>query len=307
VHGMHSRGHSVHGVHVDDVPAFVEQERVPGQARVAFAALGIQDPERCGPAGRPVPVVGDEGLGLLTDDVAAEPDPRPASELEPDAGRLVHCGREATAEPGGIEHEQQRLGAPGERGESMESVGDPRRRVRAREATAGQVKDEEVDGAPGQERPGDRQPLVEALGRDDDEPLEPDPAGDRLDRVEAARQVEPGDDGPGGLGFRSDPQGEGRPAARPVAADGDARRARQPAGAQDGIERREARADDPLVGQRGRGRRGTVRSRRRGGRQGQGAEDPRSCRSPASLEARQGGIHISAGGRHRTARLEHPF
>ena len=46
---------------------------------------------------------------------------------------------------------------------------------------------------------------------------------------------------------------------------------------------------------------------RRIGRQGEGPDDPRSCRTPASLEARERGVHISTGGRHRTAILEHLF
>jgi hypothetical protein len=150
VHGMHTGGRSVHGVHVRDVPALDEQGVVL-QARVALAALGVEDPERGGPAGRAVAVVGHEGLGPLSDDVPTEPDPRPAGEFEPDAGRLVHRGREATTEPRRIEHEEERLRPTGERGESMEPVGDPRRRVRARETPAGQVEDEEVDGASGQQ------------------------------------------------------------------------------------------------------------------------------------------------------------
>jgi hypothetical protein len=50
-----------------------------------------------------------------------------------------------------------------------------------------------------------------------------------------------------------------------------------------------------------------VRCDRRRGRQGQGPHDPRSCGTPSSPEARNSGVHISIGGRHRTARLEHLF
>ena len=42
-------------------------------------------------------------------------------------------------------------------------------------------------------------------------------------------------------------------------------------------------------------------------RDGQGSDDPRSCRTPASLEARESSIHITTRGRHRTPRLEHLF
>ena len=75
------------------------------------------------------------------------------------------------------------------------------------QATAGQVEDEQVDRATGEQAARDRQPLVEAGRRDDHEPLEPHAAGDRLDRVEAARQVEPGDDRALAPGPRRRPEG----------------------------------------------------------------------------------------------------
>ena len=172
----------------------VDQERVVRETGVPFAALGVEDPEGRRAPRRPVAVVRDERLGALADDVAAQADPRPASQLEPDAGRLVDRGREAAGEPGRIEDQEQGLRAPGERGESMESIGDPGRLVGLRQSTAGQVEDEHVDRAAGEQRARDRQPLVQAGRGDDDEPLEADAAGDGLDRVEAARQVEPGHD-----------------------------------------------------------------------------------------------------------------
>ena len=95
-----------------------------GETGVPFAALGVEDPERRPPPRRAVAVVRDERLGALADDVAAQADPRPAGQLEPDAGRLVDRGREAAGESGRIEDQEQRLRAPGERGESMESIGD---------------------------------------------------------------------------------------------------------------------------------------------------------------------------------------
>jgi hypothetical protein len=114
-----------------------------------------------------VPVVGHEGLGPLADDVATQPDPRPAGQLQPDPGRLVHRGREATTEAGRVEDEEQGLRASGERGESVESVGDPGRPVRPADATAGQVQDEQVHRSTGEQAARDRQPLVQA-GRGDD-------------------------------------------------------------------------------------------------------------------------------------------
>ena len=133
-----------------------------------------------------------------------EADPRPPGELEAEAARLGDRGREAAREPGRIEDQEQRLRAPGERGESTEAFGDLGRLVGLRQPAAGQVEHEQVDRATGQQRARDREALVQAGRGDDDEPLEPDAAGDRLDRVEAAREVQPGHDRALRLGLRDD-------------------------------------------------------------------------------------------------------
>ncbi len=159
-------------------------------------------------------------------------------------------GKPAT-ESRGIEHEQERLRPAGQGGQAMEPVGDLRRGVAAGESTAGQVQHEQVDRATGEQAAGDRQPLVEAVGRDDHEPFEAQAAGDGLDRVEAARQVQPGDDRALRLRFGGDPVGERRPPARAVAPDGHAGRGRQTTRAEDGVEGREAGPDDALAGERG--------------------------------------------------------
>ncbi len=191
-------------------------------------------------------------------------------------------------------------------------------RSAARQPATGQVEDEEVDRAPGEQRATDRQALVERLRGDDHEPFEPDAPGDGLDRVEAARQVEPGHDRAGRLGLGGEPEDERGPAARAVAADRDAGRPRQAAGSQDRVERGKAGRDDAIVRARRVGRdRGGCRCRL--GRQGQRAVrspsprsrrsrgDLRSCRSPASLEARHGCRHVRGEGRHRTLKIEHLF
>ena len=319
VHGEHrsdggvaSGTRCVHLVHVgvgDEHLVHVDEQGVASETGVPLAALGVEDPERRRAARPAVTVVGDERLRPLADDVPAQPDPRPTVQLQPDARRLVHCGRQAAAQPGTIQDEEQRLRSSGERRQAMEPIGDPGRCIRPGEPAARQVEDEHVHRPPREQRSGDRQPLVQALRRHDDEPLEPDPAGDRLDRIEAARQVEPGDDGAAGLGLRDRAEGERRPTARSVAADGDARRRREAARPEDRVEGREPGPDDPLAGERRarRSRRLDLGSRSRRRRQRQRPEDPRSCRTPSSLEARHGGCHISSGRRHRTPRLEHPF
>lgn len=288
----------------------IDEQPVTDEACVPLTALGVEDPERGRPSRWPVAVVGDERFRALADDVAAQADPRPASQFQADAGRLVDRGREtawAAAQPGRIEDQEQGLRAAGERGETVESIGDPARRVALRQSTAGQVEDEQVDRATGEERAGDRQALVKAGRGDDHEPFEADAAGDGFDRVEAAREVEPGDDGPGGLRLRGGPQRQRRPAAGAVAADRDTGRAREATRPQDRIERGEAGADDPLIGERrGRRRLDEWRLPRRR-RKCQRPDDPRSCGTPSRLKAREGGVHISARGRHRTSRIEQMF
>ena len=230
-----------------DGGGLIDEEVVATEAGVAFAAVGVEDPERRPPPRRAVAIAGDERLRPLPDDVASEPDPRPPGELETDAGRLGDGGREATRQARRFEHDEERLRSPGEGSQPAEPVGDPGRTIRAGQPAAGQVQDEQVHRTAGQQRATDGQALVERLGRDDDEPFEPDATGDGLDRVEAARQVEPGDDRARDLRLGGEPEDERRPAARAVAADRDAGRPGQAAGSQDRIERGEAGGDDAVV------------------------------------------------------------
>ena len=123
----------------------VDQECVVGKTRVPFATLGVEDPERRAAPRRPVAVVGDERLRALADDVATQADPRPTGQLQADASRLGDRGRETPGEPGRIQDQEQGLRAPGERGESMESIGDLARFVGPGQSTAGQVQDKHVD------------------------------------------------------------------------------------------------------------------------------------------------------------------
>ena len=275
----------------------VEEVRA-AEALIALAALGVEDPELRPPPRRTEPVAGDGHLRLLADDVASEPDPRPAGELEAQAGRFRDGGRESGGEAGRLEGDEQRLRPTGEGREAAQPIGDlrgGRAGVRARR----EVDDEQVDRSAGEQRPGDREALVERVRRQDDEPVEADAAGDGLDRVEGAGEVQPGDDRAVGLGLRGEAEGERRLARAGVAAKGDAGTPGQPTGAEDRVERGEAGPDDPLDAARRRLRRlvrldlGGQRRRR------QRPDDPRSCRSPSRLEGRQSRRHIRGEGRHR--------
>jgi hypothetical protein len=171
----------------------------------------------------------------LADDVAAEPDPGLSLELEPQAGGLRDRRCKAVRQSRRLERDEKRLGPPSKTREPAQPIRDLRLGGTDRRPWR-QVDHEDVDGTASEEHPGDRQALVERFGREHDEPVEPDTAGGRLDRVERSREVEPGDDRAVGLGFGDEPKGERRGAGRRRTAKGDARGSRQPARSDDRIE-----------------------------------------------------------------------
>jgi len=193
------------------------EESVAAEAGVALATIRVEDPE-----GRPAarwagPVPGDQHLRSLADHVSAEPDPRSASQLQPDAGRLADRAGE-TPGPGGIrrfQDDEADPGAPGQGRQPAEPIGEAhlRRATRTFPGARRQVDDQQVHRSTRQQRAGDREALVGVGRRQDDEPLRPDAAGHDLDRVEGGREVQPGDDGAGGLRGRCEPQRERGPAA----------------------------------------------------------------------------------------------
>ncbi len=315
-----------------DRGGLIDEEVVAGEAGIALPALRVQDPEDRPSPGRPIAVTGDQGLRPLADDVPTEPDPRPPGQLEPDAGRLGDRGGQTTGgttdgsagRTGRLQDDEERLRSTGQCGQSAESIRDASRPVRGGESTARQIEDQQVHRTTGQQRATDGQTLVQRHRRDDDEPLETDTPGDRFDRIEAAREVQPGHDRPLRLGFSGHSHDEGRPATRPVAADGDTCRSGETAGPEDRVECREPGMDDAIASRREReewrGDRGRPRGRVHRGRQSQcpvrdprtscdprTTRDPRSCRSPASLEARHGCRHVLGRGRHRMVKIEHLF
>lgn len=331
------------------------EERIPAQAGVPVAAVGVEDPELRPPPRRSEPVPGDDHLRPLADDIPPEPDPRPADELEPETGRLAERLAEARREVGRLEDDEHRPGPAGERGESLEPLGDRWCPAAGRATGAGaaagpagrrargtgdrlsgrQVDQQEVDRPPLDEHPRHRQAVVDRVGREDDEPIEANPARDRLDRIEAPGEIEPGDDRTARLGLGREAESERRLAAREIAPDGDARLARETAAAEDRVEDGEPGPDDPAVSgpfERGlRRTRGSRRARgrtpgpfRQGHRLRQGdrrqgpdhladrarpadrihlpdraprpAEPARSCRAPARLEGRQDGCDVVGAG-----------
>jgi hypothetical protein len=282
------------------------------ETAVPFTTLGVEDPELRPFPRRSVAAAGHERLGPLADDVPPEPDPGPPGQLEAQAGGLRHRRREPGRQPRWLEGDEERLRPPGETGQPAQSFGDLGR-GRAGVRSRREIEDEDVDRAPGEEHPGDREAFIERFGGQDDEPVEPDAARRSLDRVERPGEIQPGDDRAVGLGLGDEAEGESRRARARGAAQRDAGAAREPTRPDDRVERREAGPDDPLDASsrlaRGRwselgwvvGRLGRKR------RRGQRSHHPRSCRAPSRLEGRQSSRHVRGEAGHRMTSIERLF
>ena len=175
-----------------------------------------------------------------------------------------------------------RLG-PGLRASPWSGPGPGRRSDRL-----GQVDHEDVDGSPGKERSGHRDPLLRRSRLEDNEPLQANTPGDGLDRVQASGKVHPGGNRTRRLGLGDEPQGKGGPAARRITAQGNRRIARHPTRAEDCIERSEAGPDHPVrIDRLGQAARKRLDVQLRGDRER--TDHPRSCRSPARPEGCKSG------------------
>lgn len=298
------------------------------EAGIPPAALRVEDPELDPLPRWTCPVAGDDHLGPLADDIPAEADPGPSSKFQAKTGRLGDGGRDPAGQPRRLEDHEQDVRPAGERSEPSEPIRDrgwtpaiapgPARTGSARGVGAvratrcRQVHDEHVHRATRHERAGHRQRLVERCRFEDDQPFEADPAGDRLDRIEASGEVHVGHDRARRLRSGSQPQGEGRLAAGGVPPDGERGRARDPTLAEDGVQRGEAGGDDPIVlddpsrlwvrsvRERDRGERAHHRPDGRPGTAECRSTDPWRGVSPTRLERRQGRRHVRGKGRHRT-------
>ena len=298
-----------------------ERERALGEecpeteARIPIPSVGVEDPERRPPPWRAGPAPGDHDLGSLADDIATQPDPRPASELEADPRPLPDRGGHRAGEPRWFEDEEGDPGPSGQGSKPAEPIGEPRGAL----GMGWQVDDEEIHGPARQERSGHREALIRIGRREDDEPFRPDPARYGLDRIEGIGEIQPGDDGATRLGLRGEPQGDGRPPAGEVAAQGEAHAARQAAGPEDGVKRRKAGGVDaggirgdtgyrrarPDIGRLVRVR---IKLRQRRHRQGPDhlAHGARRGRAPPRSKGRKGCRHVGGEVRHR-ASIEHLF
>jgi hypothetical protein len=230
------------------------------EAAVPVGAIGVQDLQVDLPTRRPESVLGHDDLDALADDLAAESDPVASDQLEAYAARLderpVEGAPRTSVETGRFDDDEQGSGSPGERRQSADRVGSVRGRspLSGRSPVGGpstlrstQVRDKHVDGPCLEQRSGHREALVEMLGREDDEPLQVDAPGDRLDRIERPRRVEVRHDRSARLRLGTQPQRQRRLAARDVALQRRGRRPRQASRPEDRVERGEARRDDRTV------------------------------------------------------------
>jgi hypothetical protein len=53
----------------------IDEQAVVRETGIPLPAVGVEDPKRCRAAWRSVPVVRDERLGALADDIATQADP----------------------------------------------------------------------------------------------------------------------------------------------------------------------------------------------------------------------------------------
>ena len=186
----------------------VAEEIRVAETAIPLATLGVEDPELRPSPRRPIAAAGYERLGPLADDVPPEPDPRSPRQFQPQPGRFGDRGREPGGQPGWLEGDEEGFRPSSEPGQPTQPLGDlgrGRAGVRARR----EIDHEDVDRATGEEHPGDRQALIEGVGGQDDEPVEPDTAGGGLDRVERPGEVQPGDDRAVRLGLGHEPEGKG--------------------------------------------------------------------------------------------------
>ncbi len=191
-------------------------------------------------------IASDPDLRPLADDLAPQPDPAPAPELQADANP-VEDAMEAARQVRRLEHHEERPGPSSDGEEPLEPLGGWRPAGRDSPAVA-RIEHEDIDRPGLEERPGHLHALRRVTRDEHHEPFEPDPPGDCLDRVQAARAVHPGGERPGGLGGGDGPEGKRGCPGRARAGDGDTPRSGQAGRPEKGVQLREPGGDDPTRG-----------------------------------------------------------
>lgn len=283
------------------------------EAGVPFAAIGVEDPEGRPPARRAGSVASHHHLRSLADDVTTQANPRRPLELEPDPGGLTDRAGDARGQTRRLEDRDRDPRPSGEGCQPAEPIGHAATLAAPPCDTLRQVDDEEVHGPAGQQRAGDRDPLVDIGRGHDDEPLGLHTAGDGLDGIEGRGEIQPGDDRARCLGLRGEPQGDGRPAARQVTPKRDAHAPRQAARAEDRVEGGKAGREDPsriglclasrgvelVIPQRHRGQRADDLPNPASSDLAPLPESRGSGRAPLRPQGREGRRHVRGECRHR--------
>lgn len=236
----------------------VEEARHAG---CPLAIVEVADLQLGLPARRSVAVLGHGHRGALPDDVPPETDPAGPPEFETQAGRFGEGAVERGRQGGRLQYEQLHADAPGMGGEAAQQ------RFMGRGQARRQVQDQQVHRPARDERAGEAQSLLRVGRAEHHEPAQVHAARRRLQRIEGAAEIQPGDDAAGRLGRGHAAQRERRLARRGVATERGRGSSRQAADAEDGIERREAGGHHLGVRDRAKGR---VDLRRREEGQGTG-------------------------------------
>jgi hypothetical protein len=161
----------------------------PECSRVSQARrIGIADLELCLTAGNPEAVLGDGHRRPLSDDVAAQVNPRCARELEPKARRFSERAMHLSRDIQRFEDDQSATDSPGVRGQP------PERPLLGGRKPVGQIDHQQVDRAPGQKRTREGKAFCVVGGPDDDEPAQIDATTHCFVGIERARQIEVGND-----------------------------------------------------------------------------------------------------------------
>ena len=225
------------------------------------------------PARRPVAVARDGGLAALPHHVPPQADPARAPQFQPQPARLLHGRGQRAAQRRRLQHDDQRPRVPRQGGEPAQPVPHPLPGDREVPPVR-QVQHQEIHGPGGEQRPGQRERLLDVRGRQHHKPFEADAARHGLHRIEHPSQVQPRDDRPTRLRFRGHPQGDRGLARGRIPAQRDRGGTRQPARAEDRIQRGEPRGDDAPVHVRD----GDAGAGPRGRGEGRGDRDGGSCR-----------------------------
>jgi len=217
------------------------------EAGIAQPAFRIHDPQLGRATGRPESVACNANLRPLADDVPAEPDPRPTTQLQPQRRDLGQNAGQGRGKIRWLQHQQLNAGSTRKRSQSIESLGqDGRRKAGSIQRPMGQVQQQQVDSSILQQHRRHGQRFLERVRREDDKPLQLDSTTNRLYRIKAPGKIQIRHDSTDRLGLRHGLQRQRRFAAGSFAVKGSGCSTRKPAQSENRIQGQEAGGDSPI-------------------------------------------------------------